>query len=152
MNRAIDKKRTQQDTPDKVVCVLDTESLQDAQARDDLAAARSEADANGISLDLSNPAFEVWFLAHFLRTSRQFNDCDAVIVKLDKKWTAEFRQPYDKSDRDVYGRLASRTQAAIKNARAVAEQDHGDKSDIADCNSSTEVYRLVEYLISGQTD
>ncbi len=149
VNRAIDKKRAQQETLDKVICVLDTESLHNAQTRDDLAAARNEADANGISLYLSNPAFEVWFLAHFLRTSRQFNDCDAVIVELDKRWAAEFRQPYDKSDHDVYKRLASRTQAAIENARAVAEHDHGDKSDIADRNSSTEVYSLVEDLISG---
>lgn len=152
VNHAIDRKRTERNTPDKVICVLDTESLHNAQTRADLAAARSEANANDIALYLSNPAFEVWFLAHFLRTSQQFNDCDAVIVELDKKWSAEFRQPYDKSDHDVYRRLASRTQAAIENARAVAEHDHGDKSDIADCNSSTEVYKLVEDLISGQTD
>jgi len=107
------------------------------------------ADENDISLYLSNPAIEVWFLAHFLRTSQQFNDCNAVIVELDKKWTANFGRPYEKSDRDVYKRLASRTQAAIENARAVVEHDHGDKSDIAACNSSTEVYRLVEDLISG---
>jgi hypothetical protein len=152
VNRAIKKKRNQQYTPDRVICVLDTESLHNVQTRDDLEAARSTADENGVSLYLSNPAFEVWLLAHFLRTSQQFRDCDAVIVELNKRWTAKFGQPYDKSDRDVYGRLASRTQAAIENARAVAEHNHGDKSDIADCNSSTEVYRLVEDLISGETD
>ena len=152
VNHAIHKKRTQQDAPDKVICVLDTESLQSPQARDDLADARNKAKANGIVLYLSNPAFEVWLLAHFSRTARQFVDCDAVIVELDKKWTANFGQPYDKSDRDVYRKLASRTQAAIENAKAVAEQDHEDKNDIIDRNSSTEVYKLVEGLLSGKTD
>ncbi len=148
VNHAIDRKKNQPHTPDKVICVLDTESLRNAQTRDDLAEARSKADANGIVLYLSNPAFEVWLLAHFLRTSRQFIDCDAVIVELDKKWIAEFRQPYEKSDRDVYAKLASRTWTAIKNARAVAELDHGGKSDIADHNSSMEVYKLAEDLLS----
>jgi len=152
VNHAIDRKRTQQDTPDRVICVLDTESLQSPQARDDLAEARNKAKANNIDLYLSNPAFEVWLLAHFSRTGRPFNDCNAVIVELDKKWTANLGQPYDKSDRDVHRRLAPRTQQAIKNAKAVAEQDHGDENDIADRNSSTEVYELVEGLLSGKTD
>ncbi len=152
VSHAIDRKKTQRDTPDKVICVMDTESLQSPQARDDLAAARRMAEANDIVLYLSNPAFEVWFLAHFARTSRAFNDCDAVIVELKKKWKAEFGQPYGKSDDNVYRRLEPKTQQAINNARAVAEQDHGGRSDIVERNSSTEVYQLVENLISGKTD
>ena len=157
VSRAVDEKRTREntpnrDSPDKVVCVLDTESLQNPQARGDLAAARDSAKNADIALYLSNPAFEVWFLAHFQRTSRQFRDCDAVIVELTKEWNAAFGQAYDKTDDNVYKKLASRTEEAIENARNVVEHDHGDKRDIADCNSSTEVYRLVEKLFSGQTD
>ena len=68
---------------DVILCVLDTESLETIQAKEDLAAARQEAVHNGITLYLSNPAFEVWLLAHFRRTSRSFKDCDAVIVELN---------------------------------------------------------------------
>ena len=149
IKRAIDKKNVQHKEMDAVLCVLDTESLETAQAQEDLAAARQEADLSGITLCLSNPAFEVWFLAHFIRTSRSFRNCDAVIIELDKEWRTAFGQPYNKSDDKVYQRLATRTQDAVTNAKEVVEIDHKEKTDIADRNSSTDFYQLVEKLLSG---
>jgi hypothetical protein len=134
---------------DVALCVLDTESLENPQVKEDLEAARQEAASNNIILYLSNPAFEVWFLAHFRRTSRSFRNCDAVIVELDKEWGKAFRQPYDKSDDKVYRRLAGRTQDAVTNAKSVVEIDHKEKTDITDRNSSTDFYQLVERLLSG---
>ena len=134
---------------DVVLCVLDTESLETIEAKEDLATSRQEAAHNDITLYLSNPAFEVWLLAHFRRTSRSFRNCNAVIVELDKEWSAALRQPYDKSDDKVYQRLATRTQAAVTNAKMVVEIDHKEKPDIADRNSSTDFYQLVERLLSG---
>lgn len=148
IERAINQK-AQRKGMDVVLCVLDTESLETVQAKADLATARQEAAGNDIILYISNPAFEVWFLAHFRRTSRSFSDCDAVIVELDKEWSAAFRQPYNKSDDGAYQRLAGRTQAAVTNAKDVVEIDHREKPDIADRNSSTDFYRLVERLLSG---
>ena len=149
IKRAIDKKNVQHKEMDAVLCVLDTESLETAQAQEDLAAARQEADLSGITLCLSNPAFEVWFLAHFRRTSQSFRNCDAVIVELDKEWRTAFGQPYNKSDDKLYRRLAARTQDAVTNAKMVAEIDHREKPDIADRNSSTDFYQLVERLLFG---
>ena len=134
---------------DVVLCVFDTESLETTQAKEDLAAARQEADRNNITLYMSNPAFEVWFLAHFRRTSRSFRNCDAVIVELHREWSAAFGQPYNKSDDRAYQRLAGRTQDAVTNAKMVVEIDHKEKPDIADRNSSTDFYQLVERLLSG---
>ena len=148
IERAINQK-AQRKGMDAVLCVLDTESLETLQAKADLVAARQEAARNDITLYLSNPAFEVWFLAHFRRTSRPFRNCDAVIVELDREWISAFGQPYNKSEVNVYQKLAERTQAAITNARDVVEIDHREKSDIADRNSSTDFYRLVEKLLSG---
>ena len=148
IERAINQKARRKGM-DIVLCVLDTESLETMQAKADLAAARQEADRNDITLYLSNPAFEVWFLAHFRRTSRSFRNCDAVIVELDREWRSAFGQPYNKSDVNVYQRLAGRTQVAITNAKDVVEIDHREKPDIADRNSSTDFYRLVEKLLSG---
>ena len=148
IERAINQK-AQRKGMDIVLCVLDTESLETMQAKADLAAARQEAAHNDITLYLSNPAFEVWFLAHFKRTSRSFRNCEAIIVELDKEWRKAFRQPYDKSDDKVYRRLAGRTQDAITNAKNVAEIYHREKPDIAERNSSTDFYRLVERLLSG---
>ena len=148
IERAINQK-AQRKGMDIVLCVLDTESLETLQAKADLVAARQEAARNDITLYLSNPAFEVWFLAHFRRTSRPFSNCEAVIVELDREWISAFGQPYNKSDVNVYQKLAERTQAAITNAKDVVEIDHREKSDIADRNSSTDFYRLVEKLLSG---
>lgn len=149
IKRAINKKNAQRREMDIVLCVLDTESLENTQAKEDLETARQEANHNDITLYLSNPAFEVWFLAHFRRTSQSFRDCDAVIVELDKEWSAAFGQPYNKSDDKGYQRLAGRTQDAVTNAKNVVEIDHREKTDIADRNSSTDFYQLVERLLSG---
>lgn len=148
VERAINQKAERKEM-DAVLCVFDTESLENPQVRKDLEAARQEARHNGITLYLSNPAFEVWFLAHFKRTSRSFRNCDAVIVELDKKWIKSFGRPYDKSDEKVYQRLAERTQDAVNNAKDVVETDHREKPNIADRNSSTDFYQLVERLLSG---
>lgn len=148
VERAINQK-AQRKGMDVFLCVLDTESLETMQAKADLAAARQEAARNDITLYLSNPAFEVWFLAHFRRTSRSFRNCDAVIVELDREWSAAFGQPYNKSDDGAYQRLAERTQAAIANAKDVVEIDHREKADIVNRNSSTDFYQLVERLLSG---
>ena len=148
IERAINQK-AQRKGMDVFLCVLDTESLETMQAKADLAAARQEAARNDITLYLSNPAFEVWFLAHFRRTSRSFRNCDAVIVELDREWSAAFRQPYNKSDDGAYQRLEERTQAAIANAKDVVEIDHREKADIVNRNSRTDFYQLVERLLSG---
>ena len=148
IDRAINQKAQRREM-DVVLCVFDTESLETTQAKEDLAAARQEADRNNITLYMSNPAFEVWFLAHFRRTSRSFRNCDAVIVELHREWSAAFGQPYNKSDVQVYQRLATHTQDAVTNAKMVVEIDHKEKPDIADRNSSTDFYQLVERLLSG---
>ncbi len=148
IKHAINEK-AQREGMDVALCVLDTESLENPQVKEDLVAARQEADRNNITLYMSNPAFEVWFLAHFRRTSRSFRNCDAVIVELHREWSAAFGQPYNKSDVQVYQRLATHTQDAVTNAKMVVEIDHKEKPDIADRNSSTDFYQLVERLLSG---
>ncbi len=128
---------------DEVWCVLDTEG---AEKRDSLDKASRLANQNGIRLSVSNPSFEVWFLAHFVRTSRGFNDCDAVIVELNKHWSHVSKASYDKSDEQVFQRLQDRLEDALRNARQVREKDH-KHPDIGECNSSTEVYLLIEHLL-----
>jgi hypothetical protein len=147
VQEAVDRKNEPGKDYDEAWCVMDVERLDTEDARKDVASAVELARQNGITLCLSNPAFEVWLLAHFLRSSQHFNGCDAVIQDLDKHWERAFRQPYAKNDEHIYEKLASRTSAALENAKDVREKDHGGKEDTADCNSSTEVYRLVGKLL-----
>ncbi len=149
VKEAVNRKRDHGRQYDEAWCVFDTESLGSAEAIKDYQDAIALAKQNGIRAAVSNPSFEVWLLAHFARSSRQFLDGDAVIVELNKAWQRSFRCDYDKSDADVYAKLDHLKEAAIENARSVREKDHHGKADIAECNSSTEVHLLVERLLRG---
>ena len=134
---------------DETWCIMDIEQLDTEEKRRDFEDAGKLAEDNKIKLCLSNPAFEVWLLAHLTRTCRQFNNCDAVILELNKKkhWRTVSKVDYDKSDRNNYARIRKLTPTAIANAKAVREKDHQGKTDIADCNSATEVYKIVSKLL-----
>jgi len=144
VKKAIELKK--QGDYDLTYCVVDVEGPHRRQAdlRKTLALARS----NNIRAILSNPSFEVWFLAHFERTCRSFKDANAVIVVLNSHWQKHWHQEYRKSDEQIYRRLADRTTTAITNAKAVREKDHGNRP-VKDCNSSTEVDKLVRLLRQG---
>lgn len=130
---------------DEVWCVFDVESVGKA---DSLSKAIATAKKSSIKTCLSNPSFEVWLIAHFERTSRSFVDAKAAERHLDGHWQQACGQPYDKADPRVYERLRASTETAIKNAREVHVTDHGRK-DVQKCNSSTEVYQLVTFLLAG---
>lgn len=146
---AIDKNRSLKTAFDVVWCVMDVEALSNEEAKAELISAIATCSREGILLALSNPAFEVWFLAHFIRSSRRFINCDAVITELQKHWKVYFHMDYEKNLIRPYSRLRDRTQFAVDNAQNVCTSDHGGNTDILDCNSSTHVYRLVTYLLTG---
>lgn len=129
---------------DKVWCVMDVEGPAHANSLD---VAFSKLRKKRIHACLSNPAFEVWLLAHFERKASSFRDCKAVIVKLNSHWQNEFKTDYQKNDRKLFDRLRDRLETAIENARWVREQHHSLDDCTSNCNSSTDVYRLVEWLL-----
>ncbi len=129
---------------DEVWCVLDVEG---SDKRESMNQAVIMARQNGITLCLSNPSFEVWVLAHFARTARLFQDSDAVIREVNRHWRSVCSDEYQKNDERIYERLKDLTNTAITNAKLVRETDFRDRVNTADCNSSTEVYKLVGYLI-----
>lgn len=130
---------------DEVWCVLDFEGQQNLQSLDE---ARALARRAGITICVSHPSFEVWFLAHFARIARAFRDSDDVLAYLAKFWRKHCGNEYRKNAEDNYDRIAKRTGEGIKNARWVREVHHKMQKDIAHCNSATEVYLLVEHLLS----
>jgi len=84
----------------------------------------------------SNPAFEFWFLLHFLYTDRQFRNCDAVIAELKKTGRIE---DYEKtrdyfSKKNLYQALLSNLGVAIKN---------GDKSIVAHAKNKDSSYTEI---------
>ena len=130
---------------DEVWCVLDVEQTGHNPR---LIQARTLAGRHQISLALSNPCFECWLLAHFDRTARSFANSDHVIEQLNKFWRKSTGQDYQKNDERIYQRISADTRTAIRNARSVREQHFKGIEDVVNCNSATEVYRLVERLLS----
>jgi hypothetical protein len=140
---AVDRKNEPGTDYDEVWCVMDGER---PEGLDETRRALDLLDGNSISAAVSNPAFEVWFLAHFERTAAAFLDPDAVIVRLNKHWQERFSIRYDKADDRIYDRVAKLTASAVGNARWVREKHHDPAACIVDCNSATDVYRLVARL------
>lgn len=129
---------------DEVWCVLDVEhGAHEASLNEAIALAQE----NNIRLFLSNPSFEVWLIAHFERTKRDFADSGAAEKYLSEKyWRKHFGCDYNKGDECLYARLADRVDAALTNARWVLETFH-ENAPCRERNSSTEVYRLVNELL-----
>ena len=105
---AVKKKTRFENDFDEFWCVMDVERLQSQEHREDLNKAIQIANDHKISLFLSNPTFEVWLLSHFIRSSQNFNDCDAVIIELNKQWQNAFNLDYSKNDNNIFHRLKSR--------------------------------------------
>jgi hypothetical protein len=139
---AVDRKNDANADYDQVWCVMDVEK---PEGLDDMRKALAILKDNEILSALSNPAFEVWFLAHFERTGTGFLHGDAVVNRLNGHWRRRFSADYDKSDAHIYRRLADLMDQAIENARWVRENHHGRK-DVIESNSSTEVDLLVGML------
>ena len=139
---AVDRKNDFSADYDQVWCVMDVESL---QALDEMQEALDLLKSESIFPALSNPAFEVWLLAHYEQTGTGFLNCDAVITRLNTHWQRHFSADYDKGERQIYQRLAPFTDQAISNAKWVREQHHTSDC-IIHCNSATDVYRLVGLL------
>jgi len=138
-----DQQKHRGEAYEEVWCVLDVEGVEEiGRLNEAIALARREH----MQLALSNPSFEVWLIAHFTRTSRQFPNSKAAETYLEQQyWRPVFGCAYEKGATDLYTRLASRVHDAIENARAVLEQHHESRA-CKDCNSSTEMYCLASKL------
>jgi hypothetical protein len=140
---AVERKDNANERFDEVWCVMDVEHPNDL---DDMRAALTLLESNQIQAALSNPAFEVWFLAHFDKTGTAFSHCDAVVARLNKHWQEYFSADYDKADGQIYCRLADRLRDAVANAKWVREEHHSGRG-VVDSNSSTDVDLLVGKLL-----
>ncbi len=147
VKRAI-KHKNKSGVPDEAWCVMDTETFTQGEMRNKLEKSIRKLKKEKFIPCLSNPAFEVWILAHFKRTTKSFFKCDNVIEELNKEWKKTFKKEYDKSDPAIYKNTIDKIKAAIGNAKWIFEEspEHSGKESVLDCNSSTEIYKLIEKL------
>ena len=134
---------------DRVFLLLDTEGVGRAPELPD---ANELAKNNNVEIVYSCPSFEFWLLCHFQSISRRyFNDCDAVIVELDKKWSSVCNIGYHKADKDIFDRVSSHLSIARSQALVIDLHHLATQSAAVCVNPSTQVYELIAILIGGRT-
>jgi hypothetical protein len=103
------------------------------------------AHANKIDICFSNVCFEIWFLFHFTKSTKQYLKCEEVIKDLKK-----YIPNYDKSENSYDHLLGSRCEA-IENAESVRNShstdiDRGVK--VYNLNPYTDMDKLIKYLLN----
>lgn len=127
---------------DSVWCVFDRDENSDR----DLAEAKRLAHAKGYNIAFSNPAFELWFLYHFVERPRFIADAKAVCKKLNHP---DRLLNYSKKH-DYFFRIKLFQAAAVQSAkRRIAELAVENIEPISrDSNPCSTVGELVEYLLN----
>lgn len=132
---------------DQIWCVFD----RNGNTNEELQKAGQIASRRGYYIAFSNPAFELWFLLHFIDQRAYLTDAEAVITKLD---TENCIPNYSKSG-DYYDMLLPMRQQALERAIALQKYhtDNGHNLLHRDSNPCTSIAQLVELLqrLAGQT-
>ena len=91
---------------------------------------------------ISNPCFEIWFLMHFVYSTKSFIDGKALIKEL-KKYIPDYEK-----NADVAEILSYKTETAIKNAEKLEQyfESMGAQWPGEECNPRTDVHRIVDKL------
>ena len=122
-----------------IYCVFDVDT------HETLDQAIDKARGNEICVILSNPCFEYWYILHFRKTSAPFSSSQNVKSALRREHSA-----YSESDTTIFNVVYPKTSDAIKHSKEVLNEQHNDAEDIRDCNPSTHVHKIVEYLHTAQ--
>ncbi len=121
---------------DTVWCVFDIEN---PHLNPSLKKAISKADSNNYELAISNPAFEFWYILHFGKTTRPFNNGKEV-----KDLLKTYINNYSES-LDVFSLLRKKTKYAINNSKEILDK-HPEKEERFP-NPSTRIHLLVKEMI-----
>lgn len=142
---AVEKIRKEQDNAfDQVWCIFDVEippHISLDEAYNNIVSYTPPENTNTILKSaISNPCFEYWYILHFEKTSQTFASKKQLMNVLKKHIPS-----YDKANKKIPEWLYPKLEAAIQHAKEVIREKHcGD--DLRDCNPSTHVHKLAEYL------
>jgi hypothetical protein len=143
---AIERIQNSKDPYDEAWCLIDTEvpprlNLNDAYNRATLSYKPPRGIQTNLRIILSNPCFEFWYILHFNRTSQTFTSNKKVYSLLK-----QYIPGYSKSDKNVPERVYEKTKDAVRNSELVLRQQHQDCTNLRNCNPSTHVHKVVQYL------
>jgi hypothetical protein len=119
---------------DRVWCVFDMEKRSYESLKTDITTAQNR----GLYFAISNPAFEYWYLLHFVRTDRPFADASELINELRK------HLPHYNKNMAAFQCLGAQTSRALKNAEELHKQNGWSNCP----NPSTGVDALVREIVN----
>ena len=125
---------------DKAFLILDGDIDNSKQLQ--LNNAIEKAKANNIEVILSVPCFELWYLLHFIYTSRPYASNQQLLKDLKK------HLPDYSKNANVFTQIKGYTDVAIANSKKL-EQFHIDNGQVLNnvsCNPYTGVHKIVEYI------
>lgn len=121
----------------KIWCVIDVEIPMPHKSLEE---AIKKAKDKKLEVILSNPFFEYWFLLHFKKVTTAFEKGEELYSALKDV------HPTYKKTRIGFDVLYRHTNTAIKCSKEVLNERHNDAEDLSNCNPSTHVHKIVEYL------
>lgn len=125
---------------DMLACFIDVDFK---NGRDqELRAAMKLARQNNVSVFLSNPCFEIWYLLHFRYSTKLYGSNEEVIKELGC-----YISDYSKS-KDVYNLIENKIDQALLNTKRL-ESYHLENgtNDRLKKLPSTEAYKLIEMIL-----
>ena len=130
---------------DTAYCVLDSDFA--ASKNIQIALADKKAEAKDLSLIVSSPCFEIWYLCHYDYSTKAFGSNEEVINELKKRIPQ-----YDKNKEDMYELLRPMQDNAVQNAKRLEKYNlqSGKKPHAVEFMPSTEVYRIIETIIEAE--
>lgn len=143
LNRAFDDLGLDATAGDAAYCLIDS----DVDPKKDKQIASADAKAgDGIKVIVSCPCFEIWYLCHYIKSTRQYVSNKEVIGAL-KKYLPE----YNKSMTNMRSILKGKSEEAIKNAEELEKhcQELKLKPHSVEFQPSTEVYKILSQFLAG---
>ena len=126
---------------DMAFCIFDTDI--DPNKNKVIDNAIKLANKNNIIIITSSPCIELWFLLHYEYSTASMSN-DEVIKKLKNYY------PKYKKNINIYPDIKDKMDIAIKNAKKLEryQKDNNIKIGTVEANPSTEIYKIIEYLIN----
>ena len=126
---------------DMAFCIFDTDI--DPNKNKVIVNAIKLANKNNIKIITSSPCIELWFLLHYEYSTASMSN-DEVIKKLKNYY------PKYKKNINIYPDIKDKMDIAINNAKKLEryQKDNNVKIGTVEANPSTEIYKVIEYLIN----
>lgn len=124
---------------DRAWALLDVET---ECRRHELRTLQQSAASGPVLVALSHPCFEVWTLAHFVRTREHFASCADVLHRVQTEWRRRFSAEMGRKAQADYRKLMSLVAAALENSRAPT-----DRATTDDDPSWTEIHLVVQSIV-----